>query len=103
MPGDPRFLVVGSSGLREEFRTMLTGLTQAPPTSYASDLQRAVDEARAKQPELVFTAVGRDVRPVKSLAQELSSAAPQAKLIGILERDESNGAATTSAAGLMTL
>ena len=68
MPGEPRFLVVGPGGLREEFRVMLTGLTRPPQTSYASDLQRAVEEARAKQPELVFAAVGRDVRPVGACA-----------------------------------
>ena len=60
MPDDPRFLVVGPNGLREEFRTMLTGLTHAPQTSYASEFQRAIEEARAKQPELLGVSLQDD-------------------------------------------
>jgi pilus assembly protein CpaE len=77
-------LIVGPDArLRDECNAAFAAALEAPPVlHYASEFSRAVEEARTRRPTLAIGEMARDLRQMRTFAEELHTASPETKLIG---------------------
>lgn len=78
-------LVVGPDpSLKNEFDSAIRTLTtQRPVTQYVESYRQGVELARMRQPAVVFVEMGRDLRLVKSFAEEVTLAAPETVVVAM--------------------
>ena len=92
-------LVVGDDPrLKEECAAALAALGEGSPVIYdVSDLRQAVGVARSRRPALTIVQLTADLQPIRTLAEELHRATPDARLIGAFQPEIFSGDISESA------
>lgn len=81
-------LVVGpDASLKAEFESASRSLTSHRlVTQYVESYRQGVELARTRQPDVVFVEMGRDLRLLKSFAEEAHVAAPESAVVALFGR-----------------
>ena len=81
-------LVVGPDpSLRGEFESAASSLMHyRPAIHYVESYRQGVELARTQQPDIVFVAMGRDQQRVKTVAEEVMAASPEAVVVALFGR-----------------
>jgi pilus assembly protein CpaE len=94
-----KLVIVDPDGsLKLEFDGALEGMRRRTIAHYARDTRRGLELARSHQPDMVFAPLGRDLRTIRTFAEELSVAAPDAWLATVYKREAFGGADTSEGA-----
>ena len=84
MTGPLQLLILGSdSKLRDECEAAIASLTDRQVVAYnVSDFRQAAEVVQSRRPQLVIAEMGVDLHPLKTLADDIASAAPETLIVG---------------------
>ncbi len=79
-------LTVGADPrLRDECAAATAPLAVVPVMHYVPDFRAAVEICRSRRPALVIAEISSNLAPVRVLAEELSAASPETRLVGAIK------------------